>query len=231
MTTEIRNIDACLAALGTKRFASLFADFIEGFGIDQIMVFSISESAATCLLSRHFRNAALAETLSATYLDGWYRQDPLLPELLSIAPGRIVLRRFRDIETRMSDDYRRIFFDAPGLVEKTTLLAASDRLRLCLNLYQTGAGMVPVDDDLARIAGRLVLMHFSQMLDTGDPAPLAVLSERERHVCLGILSGKKTELIADELGVAPSTVITYRKRAYQKLGITTRAGLFAICRS
>lgn len=231
MKTALQNIEACLASMGTDRFPSVFSDFVEGFAIDQIMVFWIRQESATCLLSRHFQHAALAETLSATYLDGWYREDPLLPELLSLPEGSVEVRFFDDIRTWMSDDYRRIFFDAPGLVAKTTVLAAGDAMRLFVSLYQTEPGSPGFDDDLVRIAGRLALMHYSQTQNAAFPAPLAVLSERERLVCMGILSGRKTEIIADDIGVAPSTVVTYRKRAYLKLGVTSRAGLFSICRS
>ncbi len=36
-----------------------------------------------------------------------------------------------------------------------------------------------------------------------------------------------TDGIASDLGVKPTSVITFRKRAYAKLGITTQAELFA----
>ncbi|MEX1663169.1 helix-turn-helix transcriptional regulator [Thioclava sp. 15-R06ZXC-3] len=45
-----------------------------------------------------------------------------------------------------------------------------------------------------------------------------------------LLAGKKAELIAGQLGVSPVTVTTYRKRAYDKLGIASRGALFALCR-
>ncbi|WP_271437125.1 helix-turn-helix transcriptional regulator [Lentibacter algarum] len=32
------------------------------------------------------------------------------------------------------------------------------------------------------------------------------------------------------MDITTPTVITYRKRAYQKLGVYTRVGLFAVCR-
>lgn len=230
MKTDLQNIEHCLASLGTDRFPSVFSDFIEGFGIDQIMVFWVRKETATCLLSRHFQHAVLAEALSETYLGGWYRQDPLLPELFSLPAGRVEVRSLEDIQAQMSPKYREIFFDTPGLVAKTTLLAANEAMRLFVSLYQNEPGNPGFGEDLARIAGRLALMHYSQTQEAAFPAPLAVLSERERHVCIGILSGHKTEIIADEIGVAPSTVVTYRKRAYHKLGVTSRAGLFSICR-
>ncbi|WP_323785669.1 helix-turn-helix transcriptional regulator [Thalassovita sp.] len=228
MTTLAQHIDTCLAALGRDDFALVFADFVETLGVDQIMVFAIGDDRAQCLLSRHFSHGALAGRLAATYLDGWFLQDPLLPELRKADVGTVTLHRLEDLAPRMGTEYRRVFFGAPGLAAKTTMVAVGDRLRLFVSLYHTGDG-AECAPDLARLAGRLALMHFERAAQSDIPAPLAVLSTRERAVCLGILSARKTDLIAADLGVAASTVVTYRKRAYGKLGITSRAGLFAIC--
>lgn len=51
------------------------------------------------------------------------------------------------------------------------------------------------------------------------------LTPRERQVCARISSGMTTDGIAADLGVAPSTIVTLRKRAYAKLGIADRLGL------
>ncbi|MEZ5716382.1 MAG: helix-turn-helix transcriptional regulator [Paracoccaceae bacterium] len=229
MAAFARHIHACLAVLGGEDFAPLFCDLVEAQGIGQIMVFSIAGDHARCLLSRNFSAAGLGGRLAATYLDGWFRQDPLLPDLCATAPGSVDLRRFEDIAPGMSAAYRQIFFDAPGLRAKTTLLAVGERLRLFVNLYRTGAE-AEVDPDVARLIGRLALLHFERVEEGAWPAPLMVLSARERAVCLGILSGRTAEQIAGDLDLAPSTVVTYRKRAYDKLGVGSRAGLFAICR-
>lgn len=229
MSTTARMIDACLETLGSDAFAPVFAGFVETLGVDQVMVFSIVGETARCLLSRHFANAALAGELAAAYLDGGFLHDPLLPALRNNASGSVELRRLDDIAPDMEDTYRQKFFDAPGLAAKTTALAVGEKLRLFVSFYAADAIGDVCDPDLARLAGRLALMHFERALDTGIPAPLTVLSDREQAVCLGILSGRKSEVIAADLGVAPSSVITYRKRAYGKLGVTSRAGLFAIC--
>lgn len=229
MTLAVRKIETCLKTLGSENFAPVYADFVATLGIDQIMVFSIGNDRASCLLSYHFSNAALAGKLAAAYLDGWYQRDPLLPALLAADLNTVQLRRFDDISPKMDADYRRIFFDAPGLVAKTTVLAVGETLRLFVSLYSSTGSADACDPDLARLAGRLALMHFERTSATNTPSPLTVLSDREQAVCLGILSGRKTEAIAADLGVASSTVVTYRKRAYGKLGITSRAGLFAIC--
>lgn len=230
MISKAHHVDRCLASLGTNAFAQIFCDFVETLGVDQIMVFSIEERHTTCLMSRHFGHMVLADELAAMYLDGWYIHDPLRPELLASSPGTITLRRFEDVAKNMDAAYRQKFFDAPGLLAKTTLLGVGSDLRLFVSLYQTGIATSPPDADLSRLVGRLALMHFEQQNQSDELSLLDVLSTRERAVCMGILAGQKAELIAAEIGVAPSTVVTYRKRAYSKLGINSRASLFAICR-
>lgn len=230
MTTFAEHVELCLARIGSDGFAPAFADFVETLAVEQIMVFAIEETRARCLLSRHFSKGALAGTLAASYLDGWFLQDPLLPELRALAPGAVAVRHLDQIAEGMSPDYRRIFFDEVGLRAKTTLLAAGESLRLFVSLYQAKPGAGAPTEDVARLLGRLVLVHFERSGETSGPPALAVLSERERAVCEGILSGRKAEAIAADLDIAASTVVTYRKRAYGKLGVTSRAGLFAICR-
>jgi DNA-binding CsgD family transcriptional regulator len=47
-------------------------------------------------------------------------------------------------------------------------------------------------------------------------------------VCARILSGYSSEAIASELGISLHSAFTYRKRAYDKLGIASQNELFAI---
>jgi DNA-binding CsgD family transcriptional regulator len=51
------------------------------------------------------------------------------------------------------------------------------------------------------------------------------LSGRERQVCARIAGGHSASHIAAELGISASTVVTLRKRAYEKLGIHGRLDL------
>ena len=59
-------------------------------------------------------------------------------------------------------------------------------------------------------------------------APLAALTPREREVCCRILSGLSSEAISQELGISLHSTLTYRKRAYQRLGISSQGELFGI---
>ena len=58
--------------------------------------------------------------------------------------------------------------------------------------------------------------------------PLTRLTYREKEVCLRILSGFSSEAISVDLGIGLQSTLTYRKRAYEKLGISSQNELFAI---
>ena len=206
-------------------------DLIAGLGADQVMVFAYAPDHASCLMARNFRQARLGPRLASDYLDGWFRQDPLFAQVLAQNPGQVDVMRIDAQASPMNAEYRARFFTAPGLGGKLAVIAAGAGLRLIINLYRREVQDRELSDPLLPILGRLALLHFERREASGVPDALMALSERERAVCLGVLAGQKAEVIAHDLGVAPTSVVTYRRRAYDKLGISSRAELFAICRS
>jgi two-component system invasion response regulator UvrY len=58
-----------------------------------------------------------------------------------------------------------------------------------------------------------------------DAHPYDVLSDREYQVLCLLAAGKGVKEIAAELSLSAPTVSTYRARVYQKLGISSTAGL------
>lgn len=69
---------------------------------------------------------------------------------------------------------------------------------------------------------------LTNLLD-GKNALFEKLADRERQVCIRILQGYSSEAISLDLKVAISTIHTYRKRAYAKLGISSQNELFSLC--
>jgi DNA-binding CsgD family transcriptional regulator len=57
----------------------------------------------------------------------------------------------------------------------------------------------------------------------------ANLPRRELEVCARILRGLTMEAVALDLGIGVSSAITYKRRAYARLGISGTAELFARC--
>lgn len=68
---------------------------------------------------------------------------------------------------------------------------------------------------------------LSGMIKSTSPslAPAPVLSERETEVIVQVARGNTNREIADRLGLSVKTVETYRARAMEKLGLTSRAAL------
>ena len=59
--------------------------------------------------------------------------------------------------------------------------------------------------------------------------PFDKLTKRESEVCERILVGFTSTGISLDLDIAESSVNTYRRRAYGKLGIATQNELFSLC--
>ncbi|ALX12653.1 helix-turn-helix transcriptional regulator [Burkholderia cepacia JBK9] len=55
------------------------------------------------------------------------------------------------------------------------------------------------------------------------------LSKRELDVLRGVLDGQTAHEIGETIGVKASSVVTYQKRAYRRLGISSQRELFALC--
>jgi two-component system invasion response regulator UvrY len=73
-------------------------------------------------------------------------------------------------------------------------------------------------------------LHFNQSAPAGTEIPKSVglhtnLSNQEYRVLLAVAAGKRTGGVAVELNLSAKTVSTYKRRALNKLGITSTAEL------
>jgi two-component system response regulator NreC len=85
---------------------------------------------------------------------------------------------------------------------------------------------------LAVAGGNYLHPRLGALMATGDEGATdgVVLSEREREVVKLIANGYTNPEIADQLHVAERTVKTYRARAIEKLGFSSRAEITAYVR-
>jgi len=164
------------------------------------------------------------------------------------APRRPVARRLNfdllDMRSRELDFYRRF-----GVIDGLELYWQDGQTAFYLDLYRTHRLGGFANSDVAVLTGAadlfasLIELHASLcQLDFGasdsqseDILQAVVgllgpgLTPRESAVACRIAAGMDTCEIARDMGVMPATVITFRKRAYAKLGICSRAELFARC--
>lgn len=198
------------------------------------MIFQYDNHGVGCLLSRNFSSVAKGSSIAQKYLSHGFEHDPLLNEMEKLDPSDDIVFWGRECTDRMDEDYRRAYFENVGVLEKVAVLNRMNGRRFCANFYRNlGRPKFDASDQVSKeiwsILAQICLTHLLSNADNLGLGPLSILSEKERQVCSGILQGKKTEQIAADCNIAPSTAITYKKRAYQKLGISSRSALFEIC--
>jgi len=137
-------------------------------------------------------------------------------------------------------NYRRVCYGEPGIRERTSvLLLLDDGRRIAVSFYRNlaFAPFGPQDfDTIAACAPLLqeaVIAHVRQVGQHSAGAGLrqkilSSLPSRERQVITHVLAGRTTREAAEILRLAPTTVLTYRYRAFAKLGVRTQRELFAM---
>jgi DNA-binding CsgD family transcriptional regulator len=171
-------------------------------------------------------------------------QDPVR-EVLERKPaagpvGAVIVCRQR-ADGMPTDSYRRQCFDALGLRDRLTIVARSGpACWLVAHLYREALfteDQIEGFIGIARLLARCVARHYACDVDGVGSLRGSVsegvlelgsrLTEREREVLTRILDGVTVNRIAEDLKLRPTTVATYRMRAYEKLGVQSRQELFA----
>lgn len=164
---------------------------------------------------------------------GFYRVEPSV-RLAQHARGRLLLHGLRRQElpdTRWSEQYA-----STGLAERLSLLVRLDDGWVFMNAYRPEACAVSMESashalgEHAHVLGAAVRRHLAVRPAARGPAAFDVLSERERQVVDAILAGASAKEAARDLGLSPTSVATYRQRAFEKLGISRQVQLFQLLR-
>lgn len=202
----------------------------------------------TCLGAASSDGTSASRKAAERYISSYWQEDPGLRRLGGVSfASHAGLRRISPGDIR-NPAYRRECYDTLGIVERATLYRDFADCRLVLSLHRTsGDGQFRPDEfrALASVADPItaaVARHHRLRIaaterKTADPTRLPTLlaalvpelSERELEVCSLTVLGHGTEAIARRLGLRPSSITTYRKRAYCKAGVNSAAELAALC--
>jgi LuxR family transcriptional regulator, activator of tox operons len=184
---------------------------------------------------------ALAKRTAQKYIAEYWKYDPA-NRLAGNARAADLSARFgpREINEKA---YRRDCYNNHDLVDRFSILRKRNQTTMRLNLYRSKShgrfSDVQIDTivEASNILFALVTKHHDlgqheepateatrRRLSLAEPA----LSPRELDVCVGIVCGQTSEAIALSLGLSLNTVLTYRKRAYSRLGISTQNELMRL---
>ncbi|MFC3228562.1 helix-turn-helix transcriptional regulator [Marinibaculum pumilum] len=253
--TNFVSFDLCgdlVGTVGTQQFGrALMRAGREVVDADYCSLFAFAaDGPPVCLASCGTQTDRHALEASRRYTDRHWRSDPVLSDGATVTP---VGQLHRGLDLSVDEAYRAECFDNLNIGDRLLLLFDDDACRLRLSFYRFRTHAAFGDSDVERVVNagsfflKAVRRHFGlaraaalnpmngelsiplveeRMRQLGIP-----FSPREIQVCSRILSGMTAEGIALDLEIGHNSVVTYRKRAYAKLGIATQNELFARCLS
>lgn len=179
------------------------------------------------------------------YAGGLHAYDPI-QQLMGANPSGDSIQLFQLTPERIRDLRYRESLAQLQTIERLSVLTRRGESWYSLNLYRSKASGYFSPSDLARLSnvapflGSLAEKHTqliaeqstditSKQIEDRLRGLHAALSPREIAVCKMALLGYRSEAIAETLGLRYNTILTYRKRAYAKLNISSQNELFRLC--
>jgi len=240
-----------IVSIGTHRFEIDLMDAINTIaGVDHLTALTYCQSEGLrALLIASRADDAKAQSLTRDYVAHQHVFDPNFPDLTRMGKSRKLIVRRHDPLRLKTKRYQDRFYTTVGIVDKVSFLWRAGETSYYANLYRTHRSGQYTKEEIrllgasARFITSAIGTHggrkrIDAAMAAGNSTELLTrlvdrlgdrLTPREQAVLTRIVMGMGTEGIALDLGLAPATIITFRRRAYAKLGITSQAELFARC--
>lgn len=236
--------ETLLRTLGTPRFGAAVRDAVMAAapGVRRIYLFEAAGREHSAV--RYFFGERGLMDLFPAYRRWYLRQDPLW-DACNAAPrrGDVALQTVRAADLPRGD-FRRRIFDEAGIVERISVVQRGPAGWRGLNVARHAANGVFSHGEISALVGLACLMLPMLSLNRAphaDAEQLSVaeleqrfagqfgsLTARERQACACAAAGLDVAATARELGIAKSSVLTYRRRAYQRLGVASAVELRAL---
>lgn len=249
-----RDLSRLVTTFGTPRFEQyLFRLLEDSLRCEHVTAFAIARSGPPRLIFAANRGGApIARSAGQRYLQHHWHADPtnqllnnscdlLRGVIASVSPEEMIRLEYRRA-CYAAGDWER---GGANLIHKITLLKRQDEELLKVSFYRhRDAGLFDACD-VRRIAESADLLiaflarhapiemsggagalreRFERCLSEGGHG----LTHREAQVCAAIAVGMTSEAIALTLDISINTVLTFRKRAYARLGISSQNELLRI---
>lgn len=253
---DLSRVTGLVAAIGHSDVNALAAEILKTLdtaaAISQCTVFAyeFGNRPRTVSVADH-RGGRYLRDVADTYARLFYTLDgnqEIVSESRSSASGSTLVLHRQTSDDILHEGYRLACYAQPNVSDRLSLLVQpADDIWLSINLYRdSGAGQfqpgeIGLIEALAPLIGHAARHHYalSSRNQPGIPPMMLAtlrslcpaLSKRELDVLRGVLEGGTATEIADLMGIKPSSVVTYQKRAYQRLGISSQRQLFALCLS
>lgn len=228
------------AALMDARDLGLFSERLleaahSASGIAELFAYRVAGGAPETLASSS--NLVDVAERAEAYARRFHRSDPAVTARHNARPGSGFMCRIPADAIELGA-YRKLCFEQPRFSEKicfgwraidhSLVVTFYHRHQKEPDLAQLGALAQIAITALTRLArrpsaGMPLVQQVEQRLAEAHPR----LTVRERQICARTLIGNTARQIAAELNLGHGTVLTYRQRAYQKLGMSKSNDMLA----
>lgn len=233
--------EALVNATGSGALGDVILSAADGeAGVDEVFGYSVEDGASPVRIASSGKTGSSLARASL-YAERYYAIDPLARIVTSLKEGQPT--RFGRIAAADIADpmYRRECYERPGFLEKLSFVRRRGSRHFVLSFYRNRERRAAAAGSLAGLAEIVLpLLRKQAELRHREPdLPLAervegrltmgypYLSRREREVCARTLIGMTAEAIAIDLRIRESTVLTYRRRAYARYGLSTAHEMIA----
>jgi DNA-binding CsgD family transcriptional regulator len=243
-TSNAALYEKMLGSIGTEEFGTTVRDSVVSVvgGARRIYLFEATGRDHSSL-QYYFGEPGLVDLFPA-YLKWYLRLDPVC-DAYRAAPrvSNVALQRVRP-QHIVSPGFRRRVFDDAGIVERVSVIQRGPEAWRVMNVARHASEGVFTDAEISALIGvaclALPMLPLNRDRQAG-PVQLSVtqledrfasrfanLTLRERQVCARAAIGMSVEATALDLDIAKTSVLTYRRRAYQRLGVTSPFELCAL---
>lgn len=233
-----------LAAVGAPDFMQQIMHAVDEclVPVDYVSMFQFASDLRPVFLGTDTQvNMSRARVAARNYIAGCFNEDPNLG-VLRAERRREEYVSYQTRESVGSISYRLNCYERPGLLDRFSVISRTpDQVSLTLSFYRGVDSRSLAESERFQLADHspLILAAVRRHLELTSPAAqgftgllaqvqerFSALSRREAEVCAGILAGWTQAEIGEHLGIKLTSVITHRKRAYQRLGVADQRGLF-----
>lgn len=239
-------IGRLIELVGTPKFeGEVFQAASEATRCEHLTAFAArSSSHPRVLYAANAGPSPIAKKVARKYLDNYWALDPAR-RLDEARPNRQGTIAVRIVSNDIADGaYRDECYTSVKLIDRFTVIQRRNHETVCLNFYR-GVRSGPFGgsdiDRIVNTADLLISLIMKQEIslpdrDEGKASTFVErlcllnpsLPPREAEVCGAIATGMTSEAIALTLGISINTVLTYRKRAYLRLGVSSQNELLRL---
>lgn len=244
---RIDSLPQALDEIGRQRFApTLLAHLNAEIGAAHCVLFRFEENDLEVLGFASTNGSQIAGSNSARYRKDFWKRDSIYRDLKAKISGYRSQVACVAAEQVSDPEFRHELFVRQRLAGRAMLVGERNNKLYGVSLFRdesAGFYSQPERDAIQSLADVLISCvakhHDLLARDTGVSALFSSvgelssrfaaipssLSKRECEVCARIVYGMSMKEIARDLGISSETGVTYRKRAFLRLGVVNRAEL------